>query len=955
MAQTGFVKGGEGGSLAKHVPRPPLIPLTDGCLPAACALQSQQIVHLRCDIPYRTLCTIPTASAGETAGSQEEEAKGEPDPNPHTQFDSVKPCWEDDTDDEHDSDVDQDEPKIVENYSVWTGKKLQRWGIYHRVVLAEIAGDEYDIKEGEKEWLPKRKRKEKMRELRNKLDRKKAPTGPSGRYAVGPDVASKSARTQRRHRSEIRKQTRLDGYVSLLQRSDSLNPESPSAIDAPSDSEMGNVSDGFLEDDLELSASKSDVKEEESEIILTGHYDRFASPLPDVSIRHESTERFISVKEEQTSDITLTGHYDRHPSPLANISIREESTEPSLEPRIRQESLTPPPLDFDSSDSSDAPDEAPGALQPAGGEGDGEASTDEMEPWEDELQEALTANIEVRGWDILRDEIKKTLTKKHRKLTLVQINQLIILRNFATLRLKGLGRMQASRHIALEWNDDLHGSGEGFAQRVRALARHYQVYERLPDEKRGGYSNARSLLKDEGVRCAARAFLSEIPTGQVTPLKFQAALNEKILPALGISTAKPLCERTARRWLVKLGWTRTVLRKGVYMDGHERKDVVKYRTEVFLPKMLLYERCMAQYELKDGKLLRIEPKLKEGEKEIIACFQDESCFQANDNQGSVWLREGEQVLQKKGRGRLIHVSDFIEEVNGRLVVFDDDGKITRQARKIIYPGSNGDAWWDCKQLIKQVIEDAIPVFEAAHPGCQALFVFDQSSAHAALPDDALKAFEMNKSNGGAQRIQHDTVIPMTNPYPEFRGKPQPMTIPNPDDPTKPIAKGLKQVLEERGFDTNGKNAKCAPVCPHENQDCCLARILSHQDDFANQISVLEEEITKRGHLCLFLPKFHCELNPIEMYWGWAKYRYRQEQKPTFAHAKLAAEKWLDACPADVIRRFVNRSWRFMSAYRKGLTGKAAAWAVRKYKGHRAVSQGAFMNLEAVLNAPEGSS
>ena len=58
---------------------------------------------------------------------------------------------------------------------------------------------------------------------------------------------------------------------------------------------------------------------------------------------------------------------------------------------------------------------------------------------------------------------------------------------------------------------------------------------------------------------------------------------------------------------------------------------------------------------------------------------------------------------------------------------------------------------------------------------------------------------------------------------------------------------------------------------------------------------------------------------------------------------------LDACPVDVIRKFVNRSWRFMDAYRIPLSGKAAAWAVRKQKGHRTVSRTAMMHLDAVLN------
>ena len=39
----------------------------------------------------------------------------------------------------------------------------------------------------------------------------------------------------------------------------------------------------------------------------------------------------------------------------------------------------------------------------------------------------------------------------------------------------------------------------------------------------------------------------------------------------------------------------------------------------------------------------------------------------------------------------------------------------------------------------------------------------------------------------------------------------------------------------------------------------------------------------------------------------------------------------------------------MDAYRVPLSGKAAAWAVRKQKGHRTVSQSAMMHLDAVVN------
>ncbi|KZT68737.1 hypothetical protein DAEQUDRAFT_745617 [Daedalea quercina L-15889] len=532
------------------------------------------------------------------------------------------------------------------------------------------------------------------------------------------------------------------------------------------------------------------------------------------------------------------------------------------------------------------------------------------------------AKEDIRGWHELREQIKADLAKtKKRHATLTEINQLLILHNFATLRLKGFQWIPASQEIACQWHE---GEGVHLARRVRMLARHYQLFEQLPVEKRGG-DWGHSLLNDERVQTAARQYLTSLQAGEVTPKIFCCALNEEIFPTLGYRLKSGLSNRTARRWLVKLGWRCMGLKKGVYMDGHERPDVRRYQDEEFLPKMALYERHMVQWVVEgDGsEMVQKDPQLGE--------------YKAN-----VWLRVGEQKLMKKGRGRIIHVSDFVEEENGRLIIHDEAGQIVKDARHIIYPGTNGDPWWEHTQLLAQV-DNAIDIFEEAHPNCTALFIFDQSSAHASLGPDTLRAFDMNKSNGGKQRKQKDTIIPMNNPVAEPRGKVQKMTTENGE------AKGLKQTLEEQGFNVAGMKAKCSPVCPFENDNCCMARLLSKQDDFHYQESLLEHKIKARSHLCIFLPKFHCELNPIEMYWGWCKYRYHEVYKAKFEDAKRVALECLNACPVEVIQRFFNRSWRFMDAYRKGLTGKAAEWAVRKQKSHRRVAQSAMMSIEALLS------
>jgi hypothetical protein len=57
----------------------------------------------------------------------------------------------------------------------------------------------------------------------------------------------------------------------------------------------------------------------------------------------------------------------------------------------------------------------------------------------------------------------------------------------------------------------------------------------------------------------------------------------------------------------------------------------------------------------------------------------------------------------------------------------------------------------------------------------------------------------------------------------------------------------------------------------DDEWCCMHRVLSLQEDFRSEKPLIQSLIEDAGHICLFLPQFHCELNPIEMLWGYGKF------------------------------------------------------------------------------------
>src|SRR6266481_6282601 len=198
-----------------------------------------------------------------------------------------------------------------------------------------------------------------------------------------------------------------------------------------------------------------------------------------------------------------------------------------------------------------------------------EDNDEEVEDWEAELEEHAEGLIgHIQDWADLHADVMKQLNNESKILPLSKLNQLMIISCFATLQLKGYSCTQSSIEVAQQWHE---GGGNWFSLRVRALARHYQVFKRLPVERRGGAGNTRSWLHDESVKKSTLNWLTSPKTGKVTPQKLAHALNEALFPELNITPKSPISERTARRWLIKLGWRRTLVqREFTWMGMRER-------------------------------------------------------------------------------------------------------------------------------------------------------------------------------------------------------------------------------------------------------------------------------------------------------------------------------------------------------------------------------------------------
>ncbi|KAH6583636.1 hypothetical protein BASA61_007904 [Batrachochytrium salamandrivorans] len=484
-------------------------------------------------------------------------------------------------------------------------------------------------------------------------------------------------------------------------------------------------------------------------------------------------------------------------------------------------------------------------------------------------------------------------------------------------------KMAASRMVA----EALYSKSgqDSMSRRIRRWAKYFLLEKKLDDHQQGKHVKILSLIEEDNIQSSCRTWLRSQRNDMISALSFSKFITENIHVQLSLPWPIQISERTASKWMHRLNFDYKQYGKGLYKDGHERDDVVAYRTS-FLDRMNRRLPFMATYT-GDDMMTVILPNLAAGSKQIVVITHDESCFSSHDGKRTIWMDQERKPLRPKGDGRSMMVSEFLCECHGpmRLSVAQQlaHPSVLSETLCVIKPGKNADGYWTNKDLAEQLEFRAIPIFKILHPNCIGLFLFDNSMNHHAFAPDALKSVGLPLKDGGKNMKK------MRNGWFEIDGVRhiQPMQY------LDGLSKGLDTILKERGMWHPSMKVKDA------------RELLQSQPDFQAQKPWLQEIVETNQDLTIdYYPKYHCEFNFIELYWGAAKRYSRRNCDYSFKGLELVLPAALNSVSLTLIRKYARKCFRYMDAYRarndigNGLTMEQVEYAMKKYAGHRRIPQ-----------------
>jgi len=164
---------------------------------------------------------------------------------------------------------------------------------------------------------------------------------------------------------------------------------------------------------------------------------------------------------------------------------------------------------------------------------------------------------------------------------------------------------------------------------------------------------------------------------------------------------------------------------------------------------------------------------------------------------------------------------------------------------------------------------------------------------------------------------------------------QPMVFPM-DHPTKPRPTKRNQAGSyERAYGDRG----CIWIAKAQDLLSWLNWLLCMQASFTaawflEQKSSVQEVIEAAGHLCIFLPKFHCELNFIEFFWVQSRNTCGSIVIIHLKHSRWTFRKLLDQFNSALRKWNTGWSWMEHQGWEKC---KDAQFDVKKYGSHKYTS------------------
>ncbi|MFX3650897.1 MAG: hypothetical protein ACE3JU_26440 [Paenibacillus sp.] len=329
----------------------------------------------------------------------------------------------------------------------------------------------------------------------------------------------------------------------------------------------------------------------------------------------------------------------------------------------------------------------------------------------------------------------------------------------------------------------------------------------------------------------------------------------------------------------------------------------------------------------------------------------------------------------------------------RQILGSDEMEIRCDAAEYLEYGK--DNYCNGEKMFDHIIKIVVPIFALVYPNFQPVFLFENTTNHSCFAENALNARIMNWGPGGDQPIMQEAMIyEKARPQPMTTNDGVPKRIEQVLRERDLLREGLRADCSSNSCDSCRiisntrakactalvKNSACilctmnlytkagtlwkhaqrilcipctakmsqTPLPPRNCKDClklrrcrdantkkdgcCGRRILSLQKDFLRQKGKLQETLEQdHGSIVLFYPKFHCELNWIENYWGWSKRRVRIACGYTLDGLRTNVPAIVASCPNSIIYKFFLRTHRMIDAYRDELPLNSAEFKQQVYK------------------------